>query len=277
MAHTGVRHAFISRWYIALAGLLVTVMLCAVAAIKFPAKYQAKSVSLLLPAPTQTAANPYTNLSSLAGLTDVLSPLLSAPAITEQVQRAGNVGTYTVTKDVSSSGPIVLVTATSDTPDHATKLARYVTDLIPGRLRSLQSSLPDSVPSSAYITSRVINPVDKTTEVTKDRTRALVVAAVAGLLLAALSVLGYDRWAAGRPSRTRSGSTLRQRLSRVVAPTPATQVSPSEAVTEALPLRRSGESGTDMPIKAARFPRRNNRGPSGDDTDRTPEVVEAGR
>jgi hypothetical protein len=181
-----------------LTGLLLTVALCAAAAVKVPIQYQAKSVTLLLPAPTQTATNPYTNLSSLAGLTDVLSPLLTAPEVTLRAKQRGNLGTYTVTKDVSSSGPIVLIAATSNTPALAKKLATYVTNLIPGTLRSLQSSLPDSVPASAYITSKVINPVDKTTPVTKNRTRALVVAAAVGLLLTALMVVGVERWAGRR-------------------------------------------------------------------------------
>jgi hypothetical protein len=241
------RRAFITRWYVTLTGLLLTVGLCAAAAFKVPVQYEAKSVTLLLPAPTQTATNPYTNLSSLAGLTDVLSPLLAAPEVTARVKKTGNVGTYTVSKDVSSSGPIVLIAATSDTPAHATKLATYVTNLIPGTLKSLQSSLPNSVPASAYITSRVINPVDKTTPVTKNRTRALVVAGAAGLLLTALLVVGVERWA----NRRRRAPRERGQPPGRGSPQPhATRpVRDGSATASGLPLVETGETVKDRVTK----------------------------
>jgi hypothetical protein len=271
----GLRRAFISRWYVTLTGLLVTVGLCFAVAVKVPVQFQAKSVSLLLPAPTPTATNPYTNLSSLAGLTDVLSPLLTAPEVTTQVKEDGNVGTYTVSRDLSSSGPIVVITATSDTPAHAVKLANYVTNLIPGRLKSLQRSLPDSVPASAYITSRVINPVDKTAPVTKNRTRALFVAGVFGLLLTTLLVVGVERWASRERSAPRERRARQGRGSARPAATRA--VRNGSAVASALPLLKATEVRKNAPTRLARAKRGRARNAQDDDVDRSHEVVEAGR
>lgn len=270
---TGFRRAFIARWYVTLTGLLVTVALCAAAAVKVPVQYQAKSVTLLLPAPTQTATNPYTNLSSLAGLTDVLSPLLTTPEVTARVKQDGNVGTYTVSKDLSSSGPIVLVTATADSPAHSMKLATYVTNLIPGTLKSLQSSLPNSVPVSAYITSRVINPVDKTTPVAKNRTRALVVAAAVGLLLTALLVVGVERWA-GRRRRT-PGERGQSPGRGSPQPRATRPVRDGSAVVSALPLLETGETLKDAAIKVLKV-RRGRARSARNDGDKSHEAVEAG-
>lgn len=273
MPATGLRRAFITRWYVTLTGLLLTVGLCAAAAVEVPLQYQAKSVTLLLPAPTQTATNPYTNLSSLAGLTDVLSPLLAAPAVTARVKQGGNVGTYTVSKDVSSSGPIVLIAATSDTPAHAAKLATYVTNLIPGTLKSLQSSLPNSVPSSAYITSRIINPVDKTTPVTKNRTRALVVAGAVGLLLTALLVVGVERWA---NRRRRALRERRQPPGRGSPQPQATRpVRDGTATASGLPLLETGETVKDRVTKVFKVKHGRVRS-TRHDADKSHESVEAG-
>ena len=268
----GLRRAFIARWYVTLTGLLITTGLCVATVVMIPVQREAKSVSLLLPAPTQTATNPYTNLGSLVGLTDVLSQSLTAPEATERVKKDGNVGTYTVSSDLSSNGPLVLVTSLSDTRAHATKLATYVTNLIPQTLKALQSSLPSSVPVSAYITSRVINPVDKTTLVTKNQTRALVVAGAVGLLLTALMVAGVERWA-GR--RRRKPTERPQPLARR-SPYETRPARNGSAPVSTLPLVETGEPFKDRRPRLSRLKYGRARS-SRNDADKSHEVVEASR
>jgi hypothetical protein len=227
------RRAFVTRWYVTLAGVLVTIALCVGAASVVPVQYEAKSVTVLIPPPTTTAANPYTNLTSVTGLTDVLGQALTAPESTAAVKKAGNVGTYTVTNDVSTSGPLVLITALSDSPEHARNLANFVTDLVPGTLIKLQNALSD-LASKSYITSRVINPVDKTIAVKKNRTRAMIVAAGVGLLLTVLLVAAVERFAsrrrrknakrpqpAGRPTHPTPTAETHQRQFKPVSPRPS--------------------------------------------------------
>lgn len=169
-----------------------------------PLQYQAKSVVLLVPPSTPTAKNPFTNLSSLSGLSDVLDQSLTAPAATAKVQSDGNVGTYTVANDVNSSGPLVIVSALSDTPVHAKKLANYVTNMIPSALQTLQNGAGIISPT-ALIKSIVIYPVDKTTVVKKNQTRAMLVAVAVGLLLTVLLVAATERFATRRRRRPGAG------------------------------------------------------------------------
>lgn len=248
------RRAFVARWYVTLAGLILTVAFGVAAAVLVPVQYQAKSVVVLLPPSTKLAANPYTNLSSLFGLSDVLDQSLTSEASTNGIKKAGNVGTYTVTNDLSTSGPLVVVSAVSDTPDHAKQLAKYVTKLIPTQLRELQSQA-GIASTKDYITSLTINPVDKVTVVNKNRTRALLVAAAGGLLLTVLFVAGAERIAARRrrrPSAVRPQPPARRspqpRVSR-----PSRDVSETDAASQPLP---NGVARHDAPTTAVKHSRR---------------------
>jgi hypothetical protein len=197
MATTGLHRVFLKRWYVALIGLLITAGLCAAALIKVPTQYETRSVTLLVPAPTKLAENPLTNLSSLGGLNDVVGTALTQPTMTANVKKAGYVGTYTVSPDVSSSGPLVVVDAISPTPAQSQSLAKKVTKLIPAALDTLQKGAGVTT-TSAFVKSTIINHADHTTSVTKNRTRALIAAVAVGLVLTVLLVIGSERWSARR-------------------------------------------------------------------------------
>ena len=130
-------------------------------------------------------------------MTDVLGTALTQPATTAAVKKQGYVGTYMVSQDLSSSGPLVVVDAISPSPAQSKALAKKVTSMIRPTLDNLQKAAGvDS--TSAYVKSLTINPADRATSVTKNRVRALLAAFAVGLVLMILAVIGVDRWSERR-------------------------------------------------------------------------------
>lgn len=188
------------RWYIALVGLVVTFGLAAAAVILVPARYQAQAVVLLLPPNGPAGANPYLNLGSLSGLSTVLNQALASGATVADVRAHGVTGDYAASDDTGSSGPLVLVTGQGRTPAEARRTAEYVTSLIPRTLQALQSTA--GVHSNkSYVTSTVLNPVDKVTTIRKEQTRAVIAAGALGVLLTILMVAIAERYSITRSSR----------------------------------------------------------------------------
>jgi hypothetical protein len=188
----GLGRSLLARWYLTAAGLVVTIALCAGVATLVHPQYDAKSVVVLLPPPVPTATNPYLNLGSLSGLPDVINQSLAAPDTVELVKERGYLGTYSVTSDLTTGGPLLRVTANAKTPKEAVDLANYITSLIPPTLVRLQNAIGvDSAKS--YITSLVINPVGKAAAVRKTQIRAVLVAAAVGLMLTVLLVAAAER------------------------------------------------------------------------------------
>jgi capsular polysaccharide biosynthesis protein len=195
---SAVLRAFRRRWYLALIGVLVTAALGVAALHLVSPKYQSKAVVLLLPPKDATAHNPYLNLSSLTGLSDVLDQ-----AVTAELQDLGL--TFTIASEqTATAGPLIRITGEAATPAQAQRTARYVISLVPTTLRRLQSSA--GVEANAFITSVVLNPVNRTVAVRTKQTRALIVAVAAGLLLTVFVVVATDDLL-NRRQRKREGAS----------------------------------------------------------------------
>lgn len=165
-------------------GVLLTAALGVAAVHVVSARYQSRAVVLLLPPKDNTAHNPYLNLASLTGLSDVLDQ-----AVTAELQDLGL--TFTIASEqTTTAGPLILITGEAATPAGARKTAQYVIGLVPSTLRRLQSSA--GVQPNAYITSIILNPVKRTIAVRTKQTRALILAVAAGLLLTMFSVVAAD-------------------------------------------------------------------------------------
>src|SRR3954453_12957606 len=173
------------RWYLSLLGVLLTVGMGLAALHLVRPRYQSKAVVLLLPPKDTTEHNPYLNLSTLSGLSDVLDQ-----AVTAELQDLGL--TFTIASEqTTTAGPLILITGEAATSDGARKTAQYVIGLVPATLRRLQSAA--GVPSPAYITSIVLNPVKRTVAVRTQQPRAVILAVAVGLLLTTFVVVGADQ------------------------------------------------------------------------------------
>ena len=187
------RGAFARRWYIWVAGLVVTIFLCVAAFTLVPATFSATTTVVLTPpaATGQNAgSNPYTSLGGYTALADVVSQSLMGDNFVLALRDKGVTGTYTVQRDLNTNGPILVITMTGS--DSAKVLADLETVVaqIPPTLIQLQDAT--GAAESSFVTSQTIATPTKATTVRKTQQRALLVAAALGILGTAAAVSLID-------------------------------------------------------------------------------------
>jgi len=181
MATVGIPRVLLARWYFTLVGLIVTAGLCAVTAATVPATYQAKAELLLLPPPdaTDSGGNPYLAMSGLQPATDVLARALSDAATVNRLKRDGLTGTYEAVRELTTSGPVLSVTAEDDTAAATLNDLRRVIAVAGPTLAQLQTNV--GVASRVQIRVHTITQDLAASVVRKSQIRALLAAAALGL------------------------------------------------------------------------------------------------
>lgn len=183
------------RWPATVAGLLLTLALVAATATVVKPTYQANANVLLVP-PAKVGTNPYLDLGGLEPVADILARSLADDATAEQLKSQGFSGTYTVSRDQSVSGPVLLVTAETATPASAMGLLGAVLSRVAPRLASLQQA--QSVAPQAMLTLETVYETATPKPVTKSRMRAEVAAGILGLVVMLALVLGTHRLKSSR-------------------------------------------------------------------------------
>jgi len=181
------------RWYVVVAGLLFTVLLCAAAIKVVPVKYETNSAILLLPPKSsviQDGGNPFLALGGLDVAAGVVARAMSDRTSQQAVAKAGATGTYTIAPDAVSGGPVLLITGDAITPAEAQKTVDVVSQLLPKELESVQDNAGISSPSQ--IQSRLLTRDGVALPVRKPLIRALLVAILAGLALTLLAASLVD-------------------------------------------------------------------------------------
>jgi hypothetical protein len=177
------------RWYFVVLGLLATAALCVGAMRLVPVDYIAKSSVLLLPSSSTigTGGNPYLALGGLQVAADVLARAMTDDTITNQIAPQGGTAKYTVERDTTTSGPMLIVTATDVTNDGAVATLDAALAQAPKLLSRLQSSV--GAPSDTLIGLGAITQDTIAEPVIKSQLRAVILAGVGGL---ALTVFGTN-------------------------------------------------------------------------------------
>jgi hypothetical protein len=196
--------ALFRRWYAVLLGLLLTGGLCFAAFTLVPLQYQAEANVLFLPPKTISGngGNPYLDLGGLDGFADVAARAVSDPLVVQRLKRDGLVGEFTVVPDLTSSGPVLLVTSkTTEAPTALNSL-----DLVLKRLPRTAAQIQDSssIPERAQITVKVITRSEKAEPLTKDQLRVLLVALAGGLGITVFGTSLLDGFLRARAGRRRS-------------------------------------------------------------------------
>ena len=208
------------RWYFTLVGLLATALLCGLAAIAVPVKYQARAQILLLPPHTSvgTGGNPYLALGGLQAASDVLARAMSDGKTYQLLRGQGVTGTYTVARDLTTSGPILLVVAEDGTAAGALNTLSGILSQAAPRLRQLQDDL--SVPQNTRLTSNVFTQDSVAGIQRKSQLRAILVAFAAGVFVTIMLVSAADSLLSRRRRRrlARSGWTSSGRSADPNAP-----------------------------------------------------------
>lgn len=209
------------RWYVLLVCLLLTAAGALGIARSMPASYDVSSSILLLPPASSVGdeGNPYLYLSGLGQAVDVLVTRLTSDAVAQPVLERHPGVTLTVERDVSTTGPIILVSASGPDAAEGESTVAEVVAALPGQLADLQSAL--DVPDGSVITSTVLTAPEDAAPNTKARTRAATAVVGAGLVLSVLVTALADRVLLDR-RRRRTGDPAEP----VVVPEPATGPEP---------------------------------------------------
>ena len=173
--------SLVRRWYLTLAGLLVTAGLVALALAFVPPSWESKASLVLLPPKSSvpSGSNPYLSLGGLAPTLDLLVASLDDQQTRLDMQQLSQTAEYTVLADRSSSGPVLLIVAQDRTPEGAVAIRDELLRQSSDRLATLQSDL--SIPERARITSSVLTFDGQPELAGRNRLRAVVVAVAAGL------------------------------------------------------------------------------------------------
>lgn len=195
------------RWYVVLAGLLLTATGCYYIYAQVPATYEAKGSVVLMP-PSSTVGdegNPYLFLGGMGQALDVLTRHVNAAEIVEPVLDDYPDTSYTIEPDRDTSGSIIQVVATGSTPDATMDVLAAALQTIPVSLDAMQ----DELAIEDYLRIGLMTVVVDTepTVEQKQRVQLLIFAAAGGsvgtLLFAGMLdglVLSLRRRKADRPS-----------------------------------------------------------------------------
>jgi len=166
------------RWYLILVGVLLTGVLCAAANLLVPPSYDSQGSMVLMPpaAAVGEAGNPYLQLGGMSEAMDVLVRQSSATDIREQILESYPSGTYVVEPDRTTSGSIIVVHATAETPEESLGLLDDAMATLPATLARMQDEL-GVIPGQRID----IMPVVVDTEATFNFKQTIQVVALAGL------------------------------------------------------------------------------------------------
>jgi len=281
---------FLRRWPVGLLGLLATVALCLAAIQLVPIRYSAKADLLLTPpqiAPTSGETgnpNPYLQLGGLQPLADIMSRSMTSSSALDQLRQKGLVGSYTVARDTTTDGPILIVTASGDSSTAVLKDLALVIGSARPQLDRLQAAR--SVAGKNQVTTTVVAKDTAATPSRKSQVRALVVAIVAGLVGTALGVVVIDMLLLRRRvKRVASAQNPDMRGTRappgsIRSRRPPAGSPPSEPVAPATASRSGDRLATRMFARSRGLirpfgPNRHNGADHGDRDDATLDVVTA--
>ncbi|MGV8978124.1 MAG: hypothetical protein ACOH17_08780 [Cellulomonas sp.] len=229
------------RWYLVVLGLLATAALCVGAVRLVPVDYVAQSSVLLLPSSSTvgTGGNPYLALGGLQGAADVLARAMTDDTISTQIAPPGSTAKYTVERDTTTNGPMLIIMATDVTNAGAVATLDAALTRAPKVLSQLQSSV--GAPSNTLIELGTITQDTVALPEIKSQLRAVILAGVVGL---ALTVFGTN---------VLDALLIRRRGNRRSTPTsapPAEAAEQAGPITSALPEPQGEPTTTTAPPAA---------------------------
>lgn len=199
-------HAAGRRWYVLIAGLILTGFLVVLAVRMVPITYDAQSSVLLLPPSisVEETKNPFLDLGGLEVVAGVLTRSLTDSQSVESVAPPSGTAEYTVDKDQQVSGSVLQISATDVTPTGAFSTLSEVVDLATVRLKSLQDTV--GAPEASQVRLMVITNNTEAVPNFGSLVRLVIVVTAAGLIATLLLALFVDAVARRRRFLTASRS-----------------------------------------------------------------------
>ena len=158
-----------------------------------PLTHRATARVVLIPPTSLVSAdgNPYLFLGGLEQALGVLTVKSSSDATSEQILQEHPDGSYTAVKDNLSPGPIMLITAESESPEGTLQVLDAVLRIVPENLENMQDQL--NIPNPSRITALTIVRDDATTRVLQSQLRAVLAGVALGLSMTKLLTGLLDR------------------------------------------------------------------------------------
>jgi hypothetical protein len=195
------------RWYVALLGAAVVLLLGVAAMILVSPSYAATGDVLVAPPPTtgpNGTPNPYLGLGDAQPFADVLARSMADAGTLDRLRKSGLTGTYTVLRDVNSDGPILVVSVTGKTAAGTQNNLRLVLATARPTLTAIQDS--QSIPARAQATAQIIAQDTKASVVRKTQIRAIVVAVVLGFAIMTVMITFLDSWLLRRSTKRKTSA-----------------------------------------------------------------------
>ncbi|MBV1779209.1 hypothetical protein KRR55_08795 [Paeniglutamicibacter sp. ABSL32-1] len=178
--------ALLRRWYFVLFGVLVTVAGVFGIYQVVPVSYQATASLVLVPPQTAVieGENPYLYMGALDQALSVLVVKMNSAQVSEPILQKDPNLSYALTKDVATTGPIILIESEAPVDTTALSIVNQVLKQVPPNLVEIQDAL--GVPKDARITAMTIVQNREAEEVTKKQQRMMIAGAAGGLALTVL-------------------------------------------------------------------------------------------
>jgi hypothetical protein len=205
------------RWYLVAGGLLVTAALCVGALLIVGPSYERRASELLVPG-TQSipvGGNPFLYLGGLTQASDVLAGALASDEVLDPIEKANPGVTIEVARDVSTSGPVIVIAVTGDSDKNVGGAFTRMLDTVPRTLAMLQSEA--GISAAARMTALPITVDSQSTVSHKNRIELAVIVGVVGIALSLLLQGLVDALAVARRERKAARSEAPAARSLTVA------------------------------------------------------------
>jgi len=192
------------RWYIGVAGLLVTAIACLFVYQTVKPTYERSASELLLPGSSTIPkdSNPYLFLGDVSQATDILVRALTADDVQSPALKGHPGASVAVSRDSSTSGPIVVITVTAKTDADTEAVLQGMLGQLGKTLATLQSTA--GAKGNALITSTQLTFDENSTLVQKTRYTYTGIAGAGGLVVTLLTIALVDGLVLGRVRRRRA-------------------------------------------------------------------------
>ena len=189
------------RWLIVIGGIVITAGLVLLTTRLVAPDQSVTATVLVLPPATPVTdgggkTNPYLQLGGLTSPTEILARALNDPKIRDTIVPQGSTGDYVAERDLSTSAPVMLVTAEAPNLSRARDIVQRVLAVTPQVIGELQSSI--GVPTASQLTSEVLSPEGQPTAKSKAMIRAVLVVAAGGIGATLALAAGLDTLIARR-------------------------------------------------------------------------------
>lgn len=130
------------RWYIIIPGMILAIGLAIATWQLVPIKYERTATQLLLPGTRSLPekANPYYYLGGLSQAADVLVTAVGSENVLSEIERDFPGTTVEVTRDVTTSAPVVAIKVTARTDSQAGQVLSLMVERTAAELESLQDA-----------------------------------------------------------------------------------------------------------------------------------------